>query len=64
MPTVVVVCAEDRVVGPERLRRLAGELPGARLVELPGGHFPMLTRPHELATIIEQAAAAEKVGEE
>lgn len=52
VPTTVVVCADDRVVDPRGLRRGARELPGAELVELPGGHFPMLTRPAELAGII------------
>lgn len=50
--TVVLVCADDRVVDPGGQRRHARELPGAELVELPGGHFPMLTRPAELAGVI------------
>jgi pimeloyl-ACP methyl ester carboxylesterase len=54
--TVVMVCADDRVVDPEGSRRRAGELPGAELVELAGGHFPMLTRPAELAGIIDACA--------
>jgi pimeloyl-ACP methyl ester carboxylesterase len=56
VPTTVVVCADDRVVGPDRLRARAGALPGATVVELPGGHFPMLTRPAELAGIVVAAA--------
>jgi pimeloyl-ACP methyl ester carboxylesterase len=52
VPTTVLVCAADRVVDPDGVRARARELPGAELVELPGGHFPMLTRPAELAGII------------
>jgi thioesterase domain-containing protein len=55
VPTVEVVCAADRVVSPEWSRG-AGAVPGARRVELPGGHFPMLTRPAELAAVIAAAA--------
>lgn len=55
--TVIVVCAEDRVVDPESSRGRAREL-GGELVELPGGHFPMLTRPAELADVLERVAAA------
>ncbi len=56
VPTTVVVCAEDRVVDADRLRREALAIPGAALVELPGGHFPMLTRPTELAAVLHEAA--------
>lgn len=56
VPTTVVVCADDRVVAPDRLRTRAAALPGATVVELPGGHFPMLTRPSELAGILAAAA--------
>jgi Predicted hydrolases or acyltransferases (alpha/beta hydrolase superfamily) len=52
VPTVVVVCGEDQVVNPARSRDRVRELPGVELVELPGGHFPMLTRPRELAEVI------------
>ncbi|HXV92820.1 MAG TPA: alpha/beta fold hydrolase [Pseudonocardia sp.] len=57
VPTVAVVCAEDRVVDPARLRRAAGEI-GAAVVELPGGHFPMLTGPVELAALLDRLADA------
>jgi pimeloyl-ACP methyl ester carboxylesterase len=56
VPTVLVACGDDLVVNPGHVRTRARELPGAELVELPGGHFPMLTRPAELAAIIDAAA--------
>ncbi|GAA3243903.1 alpha/beta hydrolase [Pseudonocardia petroleophila] len=49
--TVQVVCSADRVVDPA-WGRSGGVVPGAELVELEGGHFPMLTRPAELAGLI------------
>jgi pimeloyl-ACP methyl ester carboxylesterase len=53
--TVTVVCAADRVVDP-RWSRGPGAVAGAEVVELPGGHFPMLCRPRELAAVIAAAA--------
>ncbi len=55
VPTVSVVCGADRVVDPAWSRG-AGAVPGADVVELPGGHFPMLTRPAALAEVIVAAA--------
>ncbi len=52
VPTTVVVCAEDRVVAPDRIRSSTRTIPGADLVGLPGGHFPMLTRPGALAMVV------------
>lgn len=49
--TVQVVCAADRVVDPQ-WSRTGGVVPGAEVVELAGGHFPMLTRPAELADLL------------
>jgi len=49
--TVQVVCAADRVVDPGWARS-GGVVPGAEVIELAGGHFPMLTRPAELARLI------------
>ena len=53
--TVSVVCADDRVVDPAGGRREAARV-GAELVELPGGHFPMLTRPAALAGLLADLA--------
>jgi pimeloyl-ACP methyl ester carboxylesterase len=62
VPTTVVVCRDDRVVDPGRLAERGRSLPGAQVVELPGGHFPMLTRPAELADVLVAAAGDGKRG--
>lgn len=54
--TIQVVCSGDRVVDPG-WSRASGAVPGAEIVAIDGGHFPMLTRPDELATIIAGAAS-------
>lgn len=53
--TVSVVCADDRVVDPVGSRREAVRI-GADVVEIPGGHFPMLTRPAALAGLLADLA--------
>lgn len=55
--TVQVVCGADRVVDAG-WSRAAGAVPGAEVVEMAGGHFPMLTRPVELADLIESVTGA------
>jgi pimeloyl-ACP methyl ester carboxylesterase len=59
VPTTVVVAVADQVVAPDRLRARAAAMPGVRVVELQGGHFPMLVRPAELADVLESAAAGD-----
>ncbi len=54
--TVSVICAQDRVVDPAWSRRTAREV-GAEVIDLPGGHFPMLTRPAELAEALIRAGS-------
>lgn len=51
VPTLVVVGTGDRFAAPEHSHELAREIPGARLVEVPGGH----------ASIVEDPAQNEKV---
>lgn len=59
--TVSVVCAEDAVVAPDGGRREATRI-GAEIVELAGGHFPMLTRPAELAGVLADLATVVPAG--
>jgi pimeloyl-ACP methyl ester carboxylesterase len=49
VPSVSLVCADDRVVNPAWSRRIAPERTGAEAIELPTGHFPMITAPERLA---------------
>ncbi|MDT5114650.1 MAG: hypothetical protein QOE30_389 [Mycobacterium sp.] len=47
-----VICADDRMVGPQWSRRVARERLRADIVELPGGHSPFLSRPTALANVL------------
>lgn len=51
-PSTYVVCTGDQMVNPDWSRHAAESL-GARLVELHGDHSPFLTRPAELADLLE-----------
>lgn len=53
--TMRVICADDRVVDAGWSRSTGG-VQGAEVVELEGGHFPMLTRPSELADLLHSVA--------
>ncbi|HET7747286.1 MAG TPA: alpha/beta fold hydrolase [Vicinamibacteria bacterium] len=52
-PTLVVSAALDRTFPPERSRRLAARIPGARLVELTGvGHAAVLEAPGRIVDLV------------
>jgi pimeloyl-ACP methyl ester carboxylesterase len=51
-----VVCSEDRLVNPDRARRVALDRLRAELVEIPGSHSPFISRPRELARLLHQQA--------
>jgi pimeloyl-ACP methyl ester carboxylesterase len=55
-PSTYVVCAEDRATPPEVQREYARR--AGRVVELPTGHHPMLSRPELLARVLAEAANA------
>jgi pimeloyl-ACP methyl ester carboxylesterase len=44
-----MVCTADRVIQPAWSLRVATDRLGARLIELPGGHCPHVSRPALLA---------------
>ena len=46
-----VVCSEDRIVNPDWSKRIARDI-GAEVVELPGSHSPLLSRPQAVADVL------------
>jgi len=58
VPAVVIQARGDELVAPAIGRRLARELPRARLVEVPGGHMVPLVHPVVVAEAASTCAAA------
>ncbi len=56
---VSIYCREDRAVSPEWSRRAAPERLGVEAIALPGGHSPFLSRPTELAAVLDEVARVE-----
>jgi pimeloyl-ACP methyl ester carboxylesterase len=52
LPTLVVSATDDRFVAPVHSRELAAAIPGARLVEVPGGHAARLVDPEPTLTAL------------
>ena len=51
-----IVCRDDRAINPEWVRLAARERLGIEAIEIGGGHSPFLTRPAELAGILNAMA--------
>jgi hypothetical protein len=51
-----VVRSDDQLVGPEWSKRIARDRLGADLIELPGSHSPLLSRPSALADVLLRTA--------
>jgi pimeloyl-ACP methyl ester carboxylesterase len=52
VPCSYVVCAADRMIFPEWSKRVARDRIGTDLIELPGSHSPMLSRPLAFAEVL------------
>ncbi len=52
-PSRVIACGDDHAINADWVRRAARERLGVEAVEMPGGHSPFLTRPAELAGVID-----------
>jgi pimeloyl-ACP methyl ester carboxylesterase len=48
-----IVCRDDRALNPDWVRTAARERLGVEAIELDGGHSPFLTRPAELARLLD-----------
>lgn len=55
-----VLCTEDRMVNPAWSRRIAHDWLDAEVVEMPGGHSPFLTRPGDLAALLDRLARRQR----
>jgi pimeloyl-ACP methyl ester carboxylesterase len=56
VPRASIVCREDRAINPDWVRDAARERLGVEAVELAGGHSPFLSRPAELAKLLDSLA--------
>jgi hypothetical protein len=54
VPVAYILCTDDRAVSPTYSSRAAHEQLGVDPVEMAGGHSPFLSRPRELATLLER----------
>ena len=62
-PTLVVAGEKDRLLPPKHARRIAAEVPHARLLELRGaGHCPMLEQPEAVNAALYDLAEAVRTG--
>jgi pimeloyl-ACP methyl ester carboxylesterase len=55
-PSTSIVCADDRTTNPDWIRAAARKRLGVEAVGIPGGHSPFLSRPVELARLIDSLA--------
>ena len=58
VPSAYIACRDDHAMNPAWQRRAASERLGVEAVEIDGGHTPMLSRPAELAQLIDTLARA------
>ena len=65
VPTHFILCTEDRFFTPTFMRGvIATRLPNVTPVELASGHCAQLSKPQELATLLEKCAQGEAEGEQ
>ena len=62
VPVASVVCADDRAINPDWSRRVTRDWLRVEPIELPGAHSPHLTRPQELAALLDRLAGANFAG--
>ncbi len=58
VPAASIVCAEDHAINPVWSRRMARDWLGLTPIEFPGGHSPHLSRPRQLAALLDRLAGS------
>jgi pimeloyl-ACP methyl ester carboxylesterase len=53
---ISIVCREDRAINPDWVRSAARDRLGVEAIEIAGGHSPFLTRPADLARLLDGVA--------
>jgi pimeloyl-ACP methyl ester carboxylesterase len=53
VPSTYILCQDDLLIAHDWSRQIAVERFGAPALELPGSHSPMLSRPDQLATVLD-----------
>jgi len=56
IPASSIVGTDDRALSPEWSRRVAPERLGIEAMEMPSSHSPMLSRPSDLANLLDELA--------
>ena len=56
VPSRSIVCREDRAINSDWVRSASRDRLGTTAIELPGGHSPFLTRPRDLAVVLDGIA--------
>ncbi len=51
-----IVCRDDRAINPDWVRSASRDRLGVEAVEIDGAHSPFMTRPGELAAILDALA--------
>jgi pimeloyl-ACP methyl ester carboxylesterase len=54
VPTASIICTDDHSISPAWQRRIAKDWFGVVPIEMPGSHSPFLSRPRELAAILDR----------
>ena len=56
VPATYIACRDDRLVRREWSKWVAEDRLGAEFIDFPGGHSPFLSRPSELASVLDALA--------
>lgn len=56
VPATYIACRDDRLVRSEWSKRVVEKRLDAEFIELPGGHSPFLSRPGDVAAVLEDLA--------